>query len=63
MAPVLDSVNGDITQITGLLGTAELVNIRKIAAGVDNVDIAILADDSVRLRHIMARRECRDWAA
>jgi len=62
MASILDSVNGDIAQITDLLVAAEFVNICKIAAGVDNVDVPILADNLLRLSHIVARGDGDDWA-
>lgn len=55
MTPILDSVNGDIAQITDLLVAAELVNVCKIAAGVNNVNVAILANDVLGLRHIIDR--------
>jgi hypothetical protein len=57
MAPILDSVNGDIAQITDLLVAAEFVNICKIDAGVDNVDEPILADNLLRLGHIDPRAD------
>jgi hypothetical protein len=57
MAAVLDRLHIDVAQITDLLVAAEFVNICKIAAGVDNVDEPILADNLLRLGHIDPRAD------
>lgn len=53
MTPVLDRLHINVAQITDLLVTAKIVNVGKVAAGADDVDVAVLADELLRLRYIL----------
>lgn len=60
MAAVLDSVSSDIAQVANLFVTAELTNVWQIAAGVDNLNKAVLAHDHVGMGRILARSDAHD---
>jgi len=50
MTAVLDHLGGDVTQITDLFVAAHIANIGQVAARVDDVNVAVLADNLLRLR-------------
>jgi len=62
VAAVLNLVNSDIAQITDLLVTAHVPNIGQVAAGVHNVNIAVLADDLLGLSRVLFRSNSHDGA-
>jgi hypothetical protein len=55
MAAVLDRLHIDVAQITDLLVVAEIANVGQVAASVDDIDVAVLADQLLKLSHIFRR--------
>lgn len=60
MAAVLHHLDRNIAKIANLLVMAEVANIGKIAAGIYDVNIAVLADNFLRLSRISARSDGHD---
>jgi len=45
----MDNLRGDVAQIANLFVAAKVPNSFQIAAGIDDINIAVLADDSLGL--------------
>jgi len=55
VAAILDRLHIDVAEITGWLVIAKIANIGQVAASVDDVHIAVLANEPLRLGHILGR--------